>query len=476
MPYEKKEYQDSSATPERTESRHVEEGDAGAVVVDEQGSEFVAEISERSMSWQRTAVLLFTEYIVLAILAFPYSFQVLGMAGGVIATLLIGLVTLYTSHVLWRFCMAYPQCRDIADVAYYLFGQKKVYWYAAFVGLAANNLFIMGLHCNAGTTAINTMGYKLCSAGMGAILGVIMFLGSLIRDFRHTTPFGIFSAGTMFICFLIVVIGHSVQGTPNGYIDAVETPLTWTVWAPEGTTFVQGVSAILNIAYTYTGQALIPSFVGDMKKPEDFPKALYLCMAAELILFTISGAVVYSHTGTFLTTAPAYGSLIRKYGQPAAAFTLPTILIVGMLYSLVTSRAVFFQIFPENSKHRRSHTVKGWSVWVAIVAIGWLIAYIIGESVPFFNDLLALISSLFNSWFGFIFWACAYKLLYKKTGYFTSVSQSAQTILNVVLFVVGLFILGPGTYAACQSIRISYATGSIKAPFGCPNSGFLFTR
>lgn len=58
MPYEKKEYQDSSATPERTESRHVEEGDAGDVVVDEQGSEFVAEISERSMSWQRTAVLL----------------------------------------------------------------------------------------------------------------------------------------------------------------------------------------------------------------------------------------------------------------------------------------------------------------------------------------------------------------------------------------------------------------------------------
>jgi len=77
-----------------------------------------------------------------------------------------------------------------------LFGEKKVYWYAAFVGLAANNLFIMvpsfffssllpkltavsswvsqGLHCNAGTTAINTLGYKLCSAGMGAILGVIM--------------------------------------------------------------------------------------------------------------------------------------------------------------------------------------------------------------------------------------------------------------------------------------------------------------
>jgi amino acid transporter len=90
----------------------------------------------------------------------------------------------------------------------------------------------------------------------------------------------------MFICFLIVVIGHGVQGTPNGYVSVAEatlktphTPLTWTVWAPEGTTFIQGTNAILNILYTFIGHALIPSFVGDMKRPQDFPKALYLSMA-----------------------------------------------------------------------------------------------------------------------------------------------------------------------------------------------------
>jgi hypothetical protein len=67
---------------------------------------------------------------------------------------------------------------------------------------------------------------------------------------------------------------------------------------------------------------------------------------------------------------------------------------------MVTSRAVFFQIFDERSIHRRTHTVKGWAVWTGIVAVGWVIAFIIGESIPFFNDLLSLISSLFDSWFG----------------------------------------------------------------------------
>lgn len=71
-----------------------------------------------------------------------------------------------------------------------------------------------------------------------------------------------------------------------------------------------------------------------------------------------------------------------------------------MLYSLVTSRAVFFQIFPAGHRHRVRHTLVGWSTWVAIVFIGWVIAFNIGEAVPFFNDLLALISSLFDSWFG----------------------------------------------------------------------------
>lgn len=68
-------------------------------------------------------------------------------------------------------------------------------------------------------------------------------------------------------------------------------------------------------SFRWVGQALIPSFVGDMKNPEDFPKALYVSMAAEFILFTITGAVVYHYAGTQYTVAPAYGSLIEKYGK-----------------------------------------------------------------------------------------------------------------------------------------------------------------
>lgn len=55
--------------------------------------------------------------------------------------------------------------------------------------------------------------------------------------------------------------------------------------------------------YTWIGHALIPSFVGDLEHPEDFPKALAISMAFEFALFTITGAVVYNYAGQF-STAP----------------------------------------------------------------------------------------------------------------------------------------------------------------------------
>lgn len=46
--------------------------------------------------------------------------------------------------------MAHRQIRDICDASFLLFGNSKLAWWAAFIGLALNNYAIMGLHVNAG--------------------------------------------------------------------------------------------------------------------------------------------------------------------------------------------------------------------------------------------------------------------------------------------------------------------------------------
>lgn len=49
----------------------------------------------------QTAALLFSEYICLAIMSFPYSYSVLGLVPGIILTVVQAAFVLYTSLVIW---------------------------------------------------------------------------------------------------------------------------------------------------------------------------------------------------------------------------------------------------------------------------------------------------------------------------------------------------------------------------------------
>jgi hypothetical protein len=58
-------------------------------------------IKYRTCSWQKTAALLFSEYICLAIMSFPWSYSILGLVPGLILTVFIAGVVLYTSLIIW---------------------------------------------------------------------------------------------------------------------------------------------------------------------------------------------------------------------------------------------------------------------------------------------------------------------------------------------------------------------------------------
>lgn len=98
----------------------------------------------------------------------------------------------------------------------------------------------------------------------------------------------------------------------------------------------------------------------------DFPKALWACTIAEIIVFSIVGGVVYGYTGNQYMTAPAFGSLDDVYKKVAFSFMIPTIIFLGVLYASVSARFIFFRIF-DNSRHMSEHTALGWSVWAAIL-------------------------------------------------------------------------------------------------------------
>jgi len=271
------------------------------------------------------------------------------------------------------------------------------------------------------------------------------------------------------------------------------------------------MSAFLNISYTFIGQITLPSFIAEMKDPRDFPKALWAVTICEIILFGLVGSIVYAYTGTsrllrlpylpyvperiwkhkllrciFIgvmsnrtldyNTAPAFGSLGNEvFKKVSFSFMIPTLIFLGVLYASVSARFIFFRIF-EGTRHKSSHTVIGWASWAGILGVTWLGAFIIAEVIPFFSDLLSLMSSLFDSFFGFIFWGVAYIRMRRADGGVDwlkeqSVYGYSMLALNIFIIAIGVFFLGAGTYTSVQSIINSYAAGAVGGVFTCASNG-----
>lgn len=432
-------------------------------------------IKYRTCSWQKTAALLFSEYICLAMMSFPWSYSVLGLVPGLILTVFIALVVWYTSITIWRFCLRHPEIRDVCDIGQFLFWDSKIAWWATAVMFLLNNIFIQGLHCVVGAEYLNTMSnHAACTIAFAVVVPIISFFVSLPRTFSGLSYMATVSAFFTFISVLLAVIFAGIEPHPAGYDEALGKPKV-TAFPVAGTTFVSGMSAFLNISYTFIGQITLPSFIAEMKEPEEFWKSVTAVTIAEVILFSIVGAVIYAYTGNQYMTAPAFGSLDDTYKKVAFSFMIPTLIFLGVLYASVSARFIFLRLF-DGTRHKTSHTVVGWASWAGILAVLWVLAFIVAEIIPFFSDLESIMSALFDSFFGFIFWGVAYIRMrradhgpqfYKVRG----LRGWCGLIGNVFLILIGFYFLGAGTYASIDSVVLSYKEGGFGGPFTCASNG-----
>lgn len=366
-----------------------------------------------------------------------------------------------------EFCLRHPEVRDVTDIGKMLFWNSDIaYWFTA-VMFILNNTFIQGLHVLVITRYLNTMSHhSLCTVDFAVIGAIVSFLCSLPRTFNALAHGATLSA---FFTFLSVILAAAFAGAegkhgtagyspvpthkgPDGTLIPGGEPIVLAIPAA-GTAFYQGLNAFLNISYTFIGQITLPSFIAEMRNPYEFKKALWVVTICEVIVFSLVGGIVYGYTGGQYNTAPAFGSLGNPiYLKVAFSFMIPTLIFLGVLYASVSARFVFFRVF-ENSVHKSSHTVIGWASWTGILAALWILAFIIAEVIPFFSELLSLMSSLFDSFFGWIFWGVAYIRMRKVDHgprYYAVRGWRGWVgyLMNIFIIVVGVFFLTAGTYVS----------------------------
>jgi hypothetical protein len=297
-------------------------------------------------------------------------------------------------------------------------------------------------------------------------MGIIM---SLPRTLNHVSFMSMFSAAAMGIAILLFLVFAGIEDAPlygyNGDYPTDGKVYTYAFPLP-GTTWVGCMNAVLNITFLWVPQILFPTFISEMERPQDFPKSLAVLTAIEAFLFIVPPAIGFRYLGQY-STAPAFGSLgVVSYKKASFAFVIVPTLVIGVIYANVSAKFIYFRIMGK-SHHAHSNTVIGWGVWAAVMASIWAIAFIFSEVVPSMGDFLSLLGAAFDSFFGFIFFAVAYYDMYRKN-LFGGVARSIKTVIHVFVMMVGLFLLGPGLYAAVEAIIADYSGGTRPA-FSCAN-------
>nr|POE86633.1 n amino acid transport system protein [Quercus suber] len=272
--------------------------------------------------------------------------------------------------------------------------------------------------------------------------------------------------GIAILLFLVFVgiepapgYGYNGDYPTDGLVKTYAFPLP-------GTTWVACMNAVLNITFLWVPQILFPTFIAEMERPQDFPKALAVLAGISGFLFIVPPAIGFRYLGQY-ATAPAFGSLgVVSYKKASFAFVIVPTLVIGVIYANVSAKFIYSRVMGK-SRHAHSNTAIGWGVWAAVMAAIWVVAFIFAEIIPSMGDFLSLLGAAFDSFFGFLFFAIAYWQMYRNN-LFASAGRSVMTVVHVVIFFCGLFLLGPGLYAAVEAIKADYS-GTVRPAFSCKN-------
>ena len=271
--------------------------------------------------------------------------------------------------------------------------------------------------------------------------------------------------GLAILLFMIYagIEDHPAAGMQGAFPKA--GPVKTYAFPQPGTTWVDCLNAVLNVGFLWLAQLLFPSFIAEMRQPRDFPKALTVFTSASFVMFIVPSVVGFYYLGQY-AEAPAFGSLPHHYKQVSFGPVVVPTVVIGCIYANVSVKFIY-RLVMRNSPHQHSHTVIGWSVWMAIVIVYWFVAFVFAEVIPSMGDFETLLGAAFDSHFGLTFWSITYWHLYRGR-FWAGPIRSILTLFHIFIFVAGLFLWGPGLYVAVETILTDYS-GSTRPAFSCAN-------
>ncbi|KAK5732409.1 hypothetical protein LTR17_010585 [Elasticomyces elasticus] len=414
------------------------------------------------LSWPSLTICLIVEAIALGSLSLPSAFAAVGMVAGVILTVFLGLVAIYTSYIVGQVSLKYPNTRSYAD-ACRLLGGRTLYEICS-VMFILFLVLLVGSHVLTGTIAfINIVdNLPICALVFSVVSAIVLFVLALPPTFHDLAFLGYIDFVSIIGAIGITIIATGIQAhSAPGGLAAVD----WSVWPPPDMTFYKAFLATTNIIFAYSFAVCQFSFMTELHTPTDYVKSIWALGLIEIVIYTTVGALIYAFVGKDVGS-PALLSAGHTVTRIAFGVALPVIFISGAINSTVVARFIVDRAF-KDSEIRLVNSKAGWLVWISLIAVITVLSWVVAEAIPFFSALLGLISSLFISGFSFYFPALFWFFLIKEGKWNASRRNICLSIINAVVLVIGVTILGCGTYASVMDIIVQFRSGDVRGSFSC---------
>ncbi|KAJ5316824.1 N amino acid transport system protein [Penicillium antarcticum] len=397
------------------------------------------------LPWHQLTLMLIVEAIALGSLSIPSAFATLGMIAGVICCVGVGLIAIYTSYMIGQVKLANPSVHHYGDAGTLMMGR---FGYELFtIMFLLQLIFVIGSHCLTGSIAlvhITTSG--ICSLVFGIVSAVILFLLAVPSSFADAATLGYIDFASVIIAIEIAIISTGTQATnaPGGL-----AAVSWSALPKENLTFSETYVAIGNIVFAYSFATCQFSFMDEMHTPREFTKSILSLGILEIAIYTITGATIYAFVGLDVQS-PALLSADNTVSRVAFGIALPVIFISGSINTIVAGRLILSRAF-KNSVVRYVNTAKGWAVWLMLISCVTIVAWVLAEAIPFFNDLIGNTSALFTSGFSFYIPPIMWFVLIRK-GKWYSKENILLAAINAFVFIFGVAVLVCGLYSTIEDI------------------------
>ncbi|OJJ01985.1 hypothetical protein ASPVEDRAFT_83505 [Aspergillus versicolor CBS 583.65] len=408
------------------------------------------------LGWKRLTIVLIVQSIALGTLSIPSAFAKLGMVAGIILTVSFGLLAIYSSYIIGLVKLKYPRLPHYVDFGRLLIGDigDKIFA-VAFIALMT---LTVGSHCLTGKLALATItGSSVCALLFSVVSAVVLFALAVPPSFAEISILGYVDFASILVAVVITMIATDAQQAPS-------SSASWSLWAKPDLTLSEAFVSISNIVFAYSFAPAQPSFMDEMHTPRDFTKSISALAITQITIYTVAGAVIYVFVGQDVES-PALLSAGPLWAKIAFGLALPVIFISGSINTTVACRFIHGRFY-QDSVVRYVNTAKGWISWLAVVALVTIIAWIVAEAIPFFSSLLAIVGCLLTSGFALYVPPIMWYVLLREGEWFEK-HNIWHAIFNLVLFVVGIVVLGCGLYASITGIISEFRSGAISRPFSC---------